>query len=73
MWHKVSNGLSLSNGDRVWHFVPAIKKGQAKKIASLWRGPYTIIDKVGPVNYHVQLIWWHPKADCSSQWTETLP
>eukprot|EP00731_Ephydatia_muelleri_P003232 Em0001g3232a len=42
--------------DRVWLFVPAIRKGQTRKFSSLWRGPYTIIDKVGPVNYHVQLI-----------------
>ena len=50
------SGEAFQVGDRVWLFVPAIKKGQTKKFASLWRGPYTIIDKVGPVNYHVQLI-----------------
>eukprot|EP00731_Ephydatia_muelleri_P012602 Em0006g1496a len=49
-------GDAFQVGDRVWHFVPAIKKGQTRKFSSLWRGPYTIIDKVGPVNYHVQLI-----------------
>ncbi|KAL5460047.1 hypothetical protein EMCRGX_G033464 [Ephydatia muelleri] len=49
-------GDAFQVGDRVWLFVPAIKKGQTRKFSSLWRGPYTIIDKVGPVNYHVQLI-----------------
>eukprot|EP00731_Ephydatia_muelleri_P028340 Em0019g1213a len=49
-------GDAFQVGGRVWLFVPAIKKGQTRKFSSLWRGPYTIIDKVGPVNYHVQLI-----------------
>ena len=50
------SGEAFQVGDRVWLFVPAIKKKQTIKFASLWRDPYTIIDKVGPVNYHVQLI-----------------
>jgi len=43
-------------GDRVWLYTPAIPKGQTKKFASLWKGPYTILDKPGPVTYKVQLI-----------------
>ena len=47
-------------------FVTAIKMGggggggggETRKFSSLWRGPYTDINKVGPVNYHVQLILW---------------
>ena len=27
-----------------------------KKLSSLWRGPYTVIDRVGTVTYQVQLI-----------------
>ena len=56
MKDQTISGEAFQVGDRVWLFVPAIRKGQTKKFASLWRGPYTIIDKVGPVNYHVQLI-----------------
>lgn len=40
----------------MWLFVPAVKSGRAKKLASLWRGPYTVIDKTSLVNYRVQLI-----------------
>ena len=43
-------------GDRVWLYVPAIKRGQTKKFSSLWRGPYTVIDKTSSVNYRIQLI-----------------
>ena len=43
-------------GDRVWLYVPAVKTGQTKKLASLWRGPYTVTDKLNAVNYRIQLI-----------------
>ena len=46
----------LKIGDRVWLFVPAVKAGRTKKFASLWRGPYTVLDKTSPVNYRIQLI-----------------
>ena len=28
----------------------------SRKLSSLWRGPYTVIDKTSPVNYRVQLV-----------------
>ena len=43
-------------GDRVWLYVPAVRTGQTKKLASLWRGPYTVIDKLNAVNYRIQLM-----------------
>ena len=30
--------------------------GNTKKLASFWRGPYTIFDKTSPVNYRLQII-----------------
>ena len=49
-------GTPYHIGDCVWLHVPAIKAGRTKKFASLWRGPYTVIDKTSPVNYCIQLI-----------------
>ena len=49
-------GDQLAVGDRVWLYIPAVKQGQTKKLSSLWRGPYTIIDRVGSVTYRIQLI-----------------
>ena len=43
-------------GDRVWLHTPVVSKGNTKKFSSFWRGPYTIIDKTGEVNYKIQLI-----------------
>ena len=43
-------------GDVVWLYTPVVKQGNTKKFSSFWRGPYTVIDKPGPVNYKVQLI-----------------
>ena len=40
----------------MWLYMPAIKQGRTKKFALLWCGPYTILDRVGPVNYLVQVI-----------------
>ena len=43
-------GESFAVGDRIWLFVPVMKKGTTKKLASLWRGPHTVIDKTSLVN-----------------------
>ena len=53
---KGACGQKFHVGDRVWLFVPTVKRGQTKKFVSLWRGPYTILDKVSAVNYRIQLI-----------------
>ena len=51
-----TTATSFSIGDQVWLFVPAVKTGRTKKLASLWRGPYTVTDKLSPVNYRIQLL-----------------
>ena len=51
-----SQGTELKVGDRVWLYVPAVKSGRTKKLSSLWRGPYTVLDRTSPVNYRIQLI-----------------
>ena len=49
-------GEKLVVGDRVWLYVPVVKQGRTRKFATFWRGPYTVIGKVNPYNYRVQLI-----------------
>ena len=46
----------FSVGDQVWLYNPAVKEGCSKKLATQWHGPYTVMDKISPVNYRVQLI-----------------
>ena len=53
---KHTDTEDLNVGDRVWLFVPAVKAERTRKLASLWRGPYTVISKTSPVNYRIQLI-----------------
>ena len=54
---KLSTGEGqLQVGDRVWLYVPAVKTGTTRKLASLWRGPYTVVDKLSSVNYKIQII-----------------
>ena len=43
-------------GDQVWLYVPSVKSGNTKKLASLWCGPYTVIDRINLMNYKIQLI-----------------
>ena len=50
------SGDKFSIGDLVWLYVPAIKQGRTKKLSSLWKGPYTVIDKTSNVNYKIQLV-----------------
>lgn len=53
-----SHGLAecFQVGDRVWLYTPTVSTGCTKKFAFFWKGPYTIIDKPGEVNYKIQLI-----------------
>ena len=51
-----ANTSEFQCGDRVWLYIPAVKQGQSKKLSSLWRGSYTVIDKTNSVNYRIQLI-----------------
>ena len=39
----------------MWYSVPAIKQGRTKKLTSLRHDTYTILDKIGKVNYRMQL------------------
>ena len=53
---RVNTGDPINIGDRVYLFVPAVKSERTKKLSSLWRGPYTVVDKTSPVNYLIQLV-----------------
>lgn len=53
--HATATG-HIAIGDQVWLYNPAVKRGQTKKLSSMWKGPYTVIDKCGPVNFRIQLI-----------------
>ena len=48
--------MELQVGDVVWLYTPVVRKGNTRKFSSFWKGPYTIIDRVGPVNYKLQLV-----------------
>ena len=55
-YDKESTSNHYSVGDIVWLYNPTIKTGQTKKLASLWRGPYTVVDRTNSVNYRIRLI-----------------
>ena len=53
---KHTTTVQFCIGDRVWLYTPVVLKGNTKKFSCFWKGPYTIIDKTGDVNYKIQLI-----------------
>ena len=53
---KGVTGSHLTIGDRVWRNVAVVKQERTRKLSSIWHRPHTIIDRVGAVNYGIQLI-----------------
>ena len=47
---STTTGETIQVGYQVYLFVPAVKKGRSTKLASLWQGSYTVVDKTSPVN-----------------------
>eukprot|EP01041_Mallomonas_annulata_P042182 gene42182-biopygen8995 len=42
-------------GDQVLMWVPVIRKSNATKLTKMWRGPFTVTDKIGLLTYKVRL------------------
>lgn len=40
-------------GEQVWLYVPRVARGASLKLARLWKGPFRIIEKLGPVTYRL--------------------
>ena len=55
-YDKKVAGKNFTIGDRVWLYIPVTREGRTKKFTTFWRGPYTVVDKIGTYNYRVQLI-----------------
>ena len=56
LYDKDNTAVQFCVGDRVWLYTPVVSKGKTKKFTSFWKGPYTIVDKPGEINYKIQLI-----------------
>ena len=56
-------GIAFFVGERVWLYTPAVKPGRTKKLSSLWRGPYTVLDRTWDTNYSTD--WFFTLDDCS--------
>ena len=53
-----SKGTAVAQqiGEIVWLHNPEVHQGNTNKFTSFWHGPYTIIDKIGPINNKLQLL-----------------
>ena len=45
--------LSFQTGQKVWLYIPIIKKGYDRKLFHPWHGPYRIIDKISDTTYSI--------------------
>ena len=59
-WHQLAvdkkkHGETLSLGDQVWLYTPAVKEGRSTKLAASGMVP-TVVNKTSSVNYHIQRI-----------------
>lgn len=46
--------LEFEVGDQVKVFIPIRKVGRSEKLLLRWFGPYTVLRKIGDVNYEIQ-------------------
>ena len=54
LYNKKVHGQPLVDGEMVWLFNPAIRKGQSRKLHKPWSGPYRIRRKMSEVTYQIQ-------------------
>jgi hypothetical protein len=50
---KRNKVVEYKPGDLVWVFKPSTEKKKATKLLHRWKGPYTVIKKLGEVNYEL--------------------
>ena len=43
-----------TSGDKVWLYVPFVRKGKNLKLSRPWRGPYTIVKKISDMVYRIE-------------------
>jgi len=54
-YNRRHRDISYSVGDLVFLHTPRPQVGAARKLQSLWTGPWTVVERVGPLNYVVRL------------------
>lgn len=53
-YDKNSADAPFEVGQRVWIYMPKVKRGLSKKLLSKWNGPFRICRKLSPVHYQVR-------------------
>jgi len=56
LYDRNVRGADFSLKDKVWLINSERKKGKNPKLAKLWKGPFEIIEILGPVNYKIKAI-----------------
>ena len=49
-----SKEVGFSEGDLVWYYCPARKKGLSPKLQKKWSGPYTVTRRISDILYEIK-------------------
>ena len=73
-YDKDARGETFAVGDQVWLYVPAVKRGRTKKLASFWRGPFTrsLIGFECSIRLSLPVGWFDEDVASASQSIKTL-
>eukprot|EP00731_Ephydatia_muelleri_P024875 Em0016g1146a len=75
---RKAHGEQLKEGDLVWLFLPAVPRGQCRKLFHPWTGPYTVVKNMGSCTYKIknqrggryQIVHFDRLKPCMKQSTE---
>ena len=78
IYDRKAHGEQLKEGDLVWLFLPAVPRGQCRKLFHPWTGPYTVVKKMGSCTYKIknqrggryQIVHFDRLKPCMKQSTE---
>eukprot|EP00731_Ephydatia_muelleri_P032451 Em0023g958a len=54
IYDRKAHGEQLKEGDLVWLFLPAVPRGQCRKLFHPWTGPYTVVKNMGSCTYKIK-------------------
>eukprot|EP00731_Ephydatia_muelleri_P014390 Em0008g110a len=78
IYDRKAHGEQLKEGDLVWLFLPAVPRGQCRKLFHPWTGPYTVVKNMGSCTYKIknqrggryQIVHFDRLKPCMKQSTE---
>lgn len=52
-YNKKTSDPKIAVGQRVFLYNPAVGQGRSRKLSKLWKGPYLVVEQLGPVTFRI--------------------